>query len=181
MEKKIKKIITVPLCDQWKDTKNRKWAGKTCAICSLKMVLSCQSEKIADLPVMDLVNFGLSLDGFIDKIGWRHKSLVEIAGRYGVKMDFQKKFLYTPEEKEKGLKFINRNIAKEKPVMVSILNQKKNGGHMVVINGFVVKKEEVVGYYILDPNSKNSRNKNKYFLDKRKFLTSWRGGILWLS
>ncbi len=171
-------IIEMSLVNQRRDTHDKKWAGKTCAICCLKMVLTFKNKKYSDLEIMDLVRKGLLLDGYINEVGWKHKVLVELAKKYGVNMKFQKLFFYSSEEKLKGLGIINGNILKKRPVIVSVLNKKRNGGHMVVINGLRKNGRAVEGYSILDPDFKD---KTAYFVTKDDFINNWRGGLILLK
>ena len=85
-------IIKIPLVSQTEDTKNKKWVSRTCAICSLKMVMAWKNKKLEKIPVMVLVKKELRMDGYLEGVGWKHKALVELAGRYGVKMSFVEKF-----------------------------------------------------------------------------------------
>lgn len=174
-------VIKIPLVDQRKHTKSKKWAGKSCAICSVKMLMTFDNGEHIDVPVMTLVNEARKMGGYLKGIGWRHHSLVKLAENYGLKLNFVKKFFKTEREKFKGLKIIEKNILKGKPVAVSLfykLNPKK-GGHVVVINGLKKKEELVLGYHIQDPDSKFRGN--NYFLDKKEFTAGWRGGMIYLA
>ena len=166
-------IISLQYCDQWKDTKDEKWAGKTCAICCLKMILIFKDHKSSDLEIMDLVREGLDINGH-SNVGWSHKAIVELAGKHGVKMDYRKVFYYSDDEKQEGLKFIISNLSDGKPVIASVWNKDKTGGHLVVVNGF---KENGELYSIVGPDS---RNESHYFLSKNEFIHVWRGGLIWL-
>lgn len=174
----MNKIIEVQHIDQWRDTKNKKWAGKTCAICCLKMLLVFKDAKNSKLKIMDLAKEGIMLGGYNKNVGWSHKAIMGLAQKHGIRMNYRKKFYYTKTEKLKGLDFINKNVANGKPVMASIWNRKRTGGHLVVINGLRDKGGLATGYFILDPDS---RGKTDYYLNKKVFLESWRGGLLWLS
>lgn len=169
-------IIKVPLVDQIKDTGDESWAQKCCAICSLKMLMAFKDTELLSKPVMELIRDGLNMEGYNPAYGWRHKALVDIAAKYGIKINFQEKFFYTSEEKEKGIAIIDSNIEKGLPVMVSIfwgLNPER-GGHIVLING---RNDE--GYHIQDPDHRFRGN--NYFLTKKEFKNAWRGGLLWFE
>ena len=173
---KIKKVlIEASPYDQWKNTGDKEWAGKTCAICSLKTMLVFKDHNNSKLEIMKLVKEGLDKDGFSEGVGWKHQVLLDIARDHGVELKFQKLF-FKGDDKIKALDFINKNLLKGWPVMVSILNKKKNGGHMVVVNGFEAKGKKLENYFILDPDS---RGRNRYALSELEFLNIWRGGMLW--
>jgi len=173
-------IIELPLVDQRKETKNKKWAHRTCAICSLKMVMAWKNKKLGKVPVMELVNKGLEMDGYINNIGWKHKALVDIAGRYGVEISFIEKFFRTKTQKTKGLGMINKKLAAGEPVLVSVFYKfkKKNGGHIVVLNGLRKDRNRVMGYFTQDPDAKFKGS--NYFLSTKEFRAYWRGGLIYL-
>lgn len=172
-------IINISLVNQRKDTKDKNWAHKTCAICSLKMVLSWNNKKLDKLSVMRLVREGLKFDGYLENIGWKHKALVDIALKYNLRLHFLKKFPKTNSEKLAKLKLIDRQILKGIPVIVSIFYKldSKNGGHMVLIHGLKKKDDKVIGYHIQDPDP-NFKGHN-YYLSKNIFLNGWRGGLVY--
>ena len=171
-------MIKIPLVSQTEDTKNKKWVSRTCAICSLKMLLSWKDKKAAKLPVMKLVKEALALDGYINEIGWKHKVIVALAGRHGLKMSFAKKFFVTKSRKEKGLALINKKLKARKPVLISVFHKfdRKNGGHIVVVNGLRKSGNKVVGYFIQDPHPEFKGH--NYFVSKKRLTDNWRGGLI---
>ena len=172
-------FIKVPLVDQWRDTKDKKWAGQVCAICSLKMLLEHEGKLGKSTKVMDLVKEGLVLDGFIENVGWKHKIIVELAKKHGLKLNFQKKFFKTSPQKLEGLSKINRSIKAGKPVVVSVYHRLdlEKGGHLVIINGLKINDSQIMGYYIQEPDHKFRGN--NYFLSKIEFIKGWRGGMIY--
>lgn len=174
-------IIKIPLVDQRKHTRNKKWAGKTCAICSVKMLMTFENQEHIEIPVMTLVNEARKLGGYIQGVGWKHKSLVKLARRYGVKLTFAKKFFKTDIQKLKGLKMAGRSILKGRPVAISLFYKldPKNGGHVAVINGLKKDKNLVLGYHIQDPDP-GFRGSN-YYLSRKELLSGWRGGMIWFD
>lgn len=170
-------VIDVPVYDQWKDAENDEWTYRSCSICALKTILVFKDKENGDLTIMSLIKEGLGLDGYAQGIGWKHQGLVDIARKHGVELKFQKHF-FAGDDKLKGLDFINKNILKGHPVMASIMNRSKDGGHMIVVHGFEDKGSDDIGYFILDPDS---RGRNRYSLSRSEFLSVWRGGLIWLS
>ena len=173
-------LINLPLVNQKTDTEDKKWAENTCGVCSLKMMLAYLNPKHGKLKVMSLVRRGLKKDGYLERTGWKHSTLVDMADDYGVKMDFQKKFLKKADERKKGMAFIERNVRNKKPIIVSVFYNfnPHRGGHLVVIRGMRQTGKRVLGYYIQDPYP--LRRGNNYFVTKKEFLKGWRGGMLWL-
>ncbi len=174
-------LLNLPLVNQKTDTEDPKWAEKTCGVCSLKMLLGYLDPKFNKIKVMSLVKKGLQKGGFIEKIGWKHSALVDLADDYGVKISFQKKFLKTPDERKKGLVFIEKNIRNRKPIIVSAFYDfnPHGGGHLVVVNGIRISGKRVTGFHIQDPYP--AKRGNNYFVAKKEFLKGWRGGMLWLG
>jgi len=174
-------FIDLPLVNQKTDTKDKKWANKSCGVCSLKMVLEFINPRHKKLKIMGLIKMGLLKNGYIKNIGWKHNALVELADNCGVKMRFQKKFLKMPAEKRKGLAFIEKNIENNKPVIVSVFYNldPRNGGHLVVVRGFRSSGGRILGYHIQDPDP--SKRGHNHFVAKKEFLKGWRGGMIWLE
>ncbi len=173
------KIIELPLVRQQHDTGDKDWADRTCGICSLEMILEGLGFKKNS--VMDLVNEAVAMNGYIPKVGWKHSALAEVAKRHGLPMDFIVQFPKTPEEKMVYVKFILDKIKNGTPLLVSIYFQldKKNSGHVAVVNGARFEGDEVLGFYIQDPSE--YKGQHNYFLNIEEFLDNWRGGLIYPS
>lgn len=174
-------VITMPLIDQSKGVKDKKWKKNSCAICSMKMMMGFSNKKHTEIDIGQLIDEAKKLDGYLDGIGWRHKIISDLAKKYGIKLGFIEKFPKTFKEKSKWLKKLEMNIVEGKPVMASIhykLN-KKNGGHMVVVNGVRKNGKITLGYHLQDPDS--SFCGNNYYISKDEFLLGWRGGMIYFS
>lgn len=174
-------IIPLPLVNQHADTGHTYWAPRTCALCSLKMLIVTQKPELELLSITELIDRGLSLEPYDERYGWRHEVLVKLAKQFGIDLQYAQKFFKTPEEKEEGMKIINSNLEQGRPIMVSIyykLNP-QNGGHVVVVHGYKKDNDKILGYHIQDPAE--SYLGHNYFLEKSIFLTNWRGGLLWLK
>ncbi len=170
--------IDLPVCNQFDQAHDTEWAGKICAICSLWMLLKRHNPDF-QVSVMDLMRQVKEAGGYLENIGWKHASLVEAAGKYGLHLHFARQFFYSPEQKEEGAKIIAKNIRNHYPVIASVflhMNPAK-GGHMVVIHGMQEFNGQTIGYYIQDPDSR-FRGHN-YFLTKEEFFAGWRGGLIY--
>lgn len=172
-------LLDIIPVDQFKNTGDEKWASRSCAIACLKMVLAYKNPEYNQLKIMVLIKEALALDGYIDGVGFKHKSLVDVAKKYNLAMEYQKIFFYSPEEKENGLKIIDEEISKKQPVIISIKSQISKGSHMVVVRGLDKNSGEVSGYYIQDPDPRWKGS--QYYLDKKSFIQIWRGGMLWIK
>lgn len=171
-------VIKLPLVSQTKDTGNKEWASRSCAICALKMVMGWKNPGLMETPVMALVKNGLAADGYLEDVGWKHKALVDLAGQHGVKMSFVEKFFRTKTQKTKGLGMINKKLAAGEPVLVSVFYKfnKDNGGHVVVLHGLRKNKNKITGYFIQDPEPE-FRGHN-YFVSRKRLTNNWRGGLI---
>ncbi|MBI2062252.1 MAG: C39 family peptidase [Candidatus Yanofskybacteria bacterium] len=167
-------LIKLPICNQYDAEHDPKWAHRICAICSLWMLLKLYNPKF-NISVMDLVKKGLAKDGYLENIGWKHETIVELANDFGLELQYAKNFFYTSKEKESGLLIVNRNLENGQPVLASV--HRSRGGHMLVIHGFQESSGKVSGYFVQDPDGRV--HGHNYFLTKQEFLSSWRGGLIY--
>ena len=174
-------VITIPLVDQRIDVKDKKWNKKSCAICSTKMIMGFSNKKHIEINIDQLIDEAKKLGGYLEGIGWRHKTISNLAKKYGANLNFIERFPKTLKEKSQWLKKLEEGIINGKPAMASIYYKlnKKNGGHMVVINGIRKDGKLTLGYHIQDPDSRFLGN--NYYLSKNKFLLGWRGGMIYFS
>lgn len=166
-------LIKLPICNQHDAGHDSQWTHRICAICSLWMLLKLRDPDF-NVSVMDLVKRGLEKDGYIERVGWKHASIVEVAKDFGLELQYTKKFYYTTEEKETGLLVINHNLEKGQPVLVSV--RRPSNSHVLIINGFKEDGGEIVGYFVQDPDGRVYGH--NYFLTKSEFMSSWRGGLI---
>lgn len=182
MEKEI--LIEMPVVNQRRDTKSEKgkinshWASRTCAICSLKMLLSFKNQEHMGLPVMALVKEALAIDGYIKGIGWKHQALVDLAAKRKIKMG---RGFFKEAEKKKGLRILENSLLRGKPAIASVFFKfnPKNGGHMIVVRGIKKQGRDVLGFYIQDPDP--SFKGHFYFASREDFLKNWRGGLIYFQ
>ena len=170
--------IEVPICNQHDKTHEESWAYRMCAPCSLWMLLKHHNPDFSLSP-LELRDELISKNGYLENIGFKHQALAEMGKEYGLPLTFAKKFFYTPEEKEVGMKIINANLKAGHPVIVSVFYQLNpaKGGHMVVIQGVQEFSGQTIGYYVQDPDS--SFRGHNYFLTREEFLAGWRGGLIY--
>lgn len=167
-------LIKLPICNQHDAENDLQWSHRICAICSLWMLLKLHDSDF-NVSVMDLVKTGLAKDGYIEKVGWKHAAIVDLARDFGLELQYAKKFFYTPEEKEAGLLIINCNIENGQPVLVSVHGSQNS--HMLIVHGFKKSEDKIIGYCIQDPDGRV--HGHNYFLTKKEFLSNWRGGLIY--
>jgi hypothetical protein len=174
-------VLTIPLVSQSRDVKDKKWSKKSCAICSMKMLIGFSNRKHLNIEIGQFIEEAIKMGGYLEGIGWKHKAITDLSKKYGTKLKFIKKFPKTIKEKTKWLKKLEAGIVGGKPAMVSVhyrLN-KKNRGHVVVVNGIKKDGKIVLGYHIQD--SDDRFRGNNYYVSKDKFLLGWRGGMIYFS
>lgn len=174
-------VITIPLVSQHKDVKEEKWRRNSCAVCSTKMMMTFGNRKHAEIDLGLLIEEAKKMGGYIEGIGWKHSTISDLAKKYGHSLKFIHKFPKTKIEKKKWLGFLEKNVLNGKPAMVSINYKlkKKNGGHIVVVNGVRQKGKIVLGYHIQDPDHRFGGN--NYFVSKNKFSLGWKGGMIYFA
>jgi len=172
----------VNIINQVTDTGDDAWSKYSCGICVLKMLMVFRKPELQNVPVKTLIDQALERSGYIDKVGWKHQILIDVAALYGVPMGFQKEFFNTPEKKKGGLKIINEQLSRIKsPVAVSVLKEFNilNSAHLVVVEGLKKIGPFIIGYRIADPYP--GKRGNRYTVSKKEFLAGWRGGMIWLK
>lgn len=171
----------IHLVDQTIDTGDENWNKYSCGVCVIKMLMVFKKPELQSISIKTLIDQALERDGYIDKVGWKHQILVDVAALYGVPMNFQKEFFNTPEKKKEGIKIINNKIKSGLPIAVSVLNGFNIPGsaHLVVIEGLVKLGPFVRGYRVVDPYP--GKRGNRYAVSKKEFLAGWRGGMIWLD
>jgi hypothetical protein len=116
------------------------WAMRSCGVVCIKMAV----EGIAKLPprsVMEWVNEGLALDGYLTEIrrdrpveiGWKHASLAELARRHGCAAE---------PAPHLSLESIADHIRADRMVIASVTSElgedapiTRRNGHLIVIHG----------------------------------------------
>lgn len=108
---------SVPFYSQHSDGVPKDWRPYSCAIVCLKMALDAHANFI-DCPVPDiesLIEEGNRRGGYIDKVGWKHDTLIDIAMSHGI-LAHRDEFKDNPNEGISKIKMFLR------------------GGHLVIIS-----------------------------------------------
>ena len=170
--------IEVPICDQYDKAHDESWAFRMCAPCSLWMLLK-QHNPNFELSPEQLRDKLIAKDGYLENIGFKHQTIADMGYEYGLPLKYAKKFFYTPEEKEIGMKIINTNLKNGHPVIISMFSHftPARGGHMVVVYGIQEFNGQTIGYYI--QNSDATFRGYNYFVTMAEFLPNWRGGLIY--
>lgn len=171
--------INIPYYSQYSEKIEKDWQDRSCSVVCLQMVLDFYGKKVE---VMNLIEEGLKIsevlrekgkekDGYTREFGWGHELLVSLLKNNGVlayKQDF-KNPNFEKEYFELGLEKIKQNLLDNKPVIVSVLRDTKEYGHMILISGMEIDGENIKSFYINDPE--NIDNKDISIEDFKNF---WR-------
>lgn len=166
----MKKLIELPHLMQCYDIDDAFWQERSCGIFSLAMVLEHYGIHVG---IKDLINIGLKKEGYIKNIGWKHQVIVDIA------IDFGLAAKRTEDDSPKNL---IEAIDRGDPVIVSIFKHfnNKNGGHLVVLNGYFMDSDgELMGFYINDPIGASFKYKNR-FIKINQFANGWKKRAIYI-
>ncbi len=186
--------IDIPFHSQYSDSIEKDWQDRSCAVLCLQMVLDFYGKKVEP---MNLIKEGLEIsellkekgrekDGYTRGFGWGHELLVILLKNNGVlayRQDF-KNSKFEKEYFELGLEKIRQNLLNKKPVITSIakdINNPKTSGHMVVVSGFEEDSGEVKGFYIKDPEQKDSSENLDIFISLNDFKEVWKKLVIFVN
>lgn len=149
------------------------WAFRICGICCIKMILEFYDIKV---PIIKLVNEGVALNGFDFKndSGWYHESLLQLANKYNFKGYVSKHLnIYDLANQIILKKFViisvNPNIIRMDKNIVS----KKKSGHLVLVTGFRIKNQKIIGFFINNPSGKEKTTQKNAFVPIDIFLNAY--------
>lgn len=166
----MKQIIEVPHFVQYYNIDDDKWQGRSCGIVCLAMVLDYYKITV-DLD--ELVSLGLKMDGYLNGVGWKHQVICDLAEYYGLES-------YRTENET--IKNLLESLDKNEPVIVSVHKNfdPTNGGHLVVLNGYYISDDELLGFYINDPIGAQYKHKNQ-FVDYEDFVNGWKKRAIYVK
>jgi len=135
--------FTVPFSSQYTDLGQHEWRARGCGIASLHMVLRYWHAQDAtrQLPSLDqLLERGLAVGAYREKIGWTHAGLVNLSRQYGYEgfnVDVAPNSP-TPKTVEEAWSSLAKELSSG-PVLASVyagLDPVRGGGHIIVVTGF---------------------------------------------
>jgi len=166
----MKKILEVPHRIQYYDIDDDKWQGRSCGIVSLAMVLEYYGIQVG---MDELIKLGLEKNGYINKIGWKHQIICDLAKHYG---------LEACRTEEDTVDSLMEALEQNEPVIISIHKnfEPENGGHLTVLNGYFVSNQELMGFYVNDPVGASYKHQNQ-FIKLEKFLCGWKKRAIYVK
>ena len=166
----MKKILEVPHWIQFYDISDDQWQGRSCGIVSLAMILEYYGVQV---DLNDLIEQGLEKDGYIKGIGWKHQIICDLAREYGLK---------SQRTENEVIDNLVESLERDEPVIISIHKNFdiSKGGHLVVLNGYYVANNELLGFYLNDPVGASYKHKNQ-FIKLDKFLEGWKKRVIYVT
>jgi hypothetical protein len=157
------------------------WAMRSCGVVCVKMVV----EGMMDLPprtVMDWVNEGLSIDGYLTEIrrdrpvevGWKHVALADLARAYGCSADLVSGI---------SLDDIANHIRHNRTLILSVTSElgedapiTRKNGHLIVVYGVVLGDTGSVETLIAhNPSGRRSEMQAGAHIGAARFLEGFSG------
>jgi len=125
-----------------------------------------------NLSVKQIQETGIKKKYYNDSVGWLHTGLVQMAKDFGLQSSTTK--FSRPEKLLDELKNNRLLVAS-----VSYgFDQKKKGGHLIVVRGVSFKDGKLQKVYFNDPSSFGQTHNE---IDGESFLKSWSGNVIILG
>ena len=160
------------LYSQYLDVEDEAWRSRACGIVALKILFDYWGVG-KDVSIDELIKRGLSSDGYIEGVGWKHASLAELGEEFGLS---GKNFDWYADDPDVAFKKLEEHL-KKYPVICSVYKDLKPGdsGHLVVVYEF-----DGTNVFYLDPEAK-TRDDIKRSAPLDLFLEGWKRRIMVLN
>lgn len=163
------------------------WAERICGLACLKMILSYKFPE-QNFKLKNLLDIGLKIGAYDEKVGWKHQGLVDLAANFDVN-GFRQSIRAKVEK-------IAKYIQDRRLVIVSVTEGMEGGkeykqkdgsiylmpkgGHLVVIFGADVSQGEIKSFLLHHPSSDKDYEHRDWVVPKDEFLNSFskKGNIL---
>jgi len=168
-------MLDVPYYSQFVEISDAYWQSRACAIACLKMVLDYYGKVAPSL--YEMVIRGKDEGGHTQS-GWLHDYSLKVAAQHGLHAERQEKMEVT----RSLLEFKARLSAKE-PVIVSVFRNfsEKTKFHQVVLVGFAEENGTLSGFYVHDPDAKDTESRKGLFVPLPTFVDNWRKMAIFIS
>jgi hypothetical protein len=178
-----KSVVKVPFFTQMVDLNNfrkdgfktvedaKHWHVRCCGIACIRMIVTHFNKSVVLPNYHDLVQQGRNMGAHCE-IGWIHQGLVNLAGFYGVKGQTSRNKL--SEDVLSSLKDGMLCIAS----VSSKFNSQKKGGHLIVVNGYKIKGNKLMGFYVKHPYYTEKYNFEERFITIDRFEKCFSGNYM---
>lgn len=168
--------LDIPLYSQHTADVPEEWRRQACGITVLKMALEYlasdhslirANKRIVVPSTGELIEEGVALGGYLERVGWKHDALVALAEKYGVeahRAEFK-------DDKQRGVKELRRALEEEVLPAVSVSTDHNNPStfHLVALTGY-----DENGFFYNDPAHDETKGKDQ-FIPYADFERTWRG------
>ncbi len=165
-------IIDVPYISQLTDIPDPYWVNRACGAVSLAIVLAYHHAPIPDLQAF--MDDAKKSGGFTQENGWFYSCLETEAKKRGFDAVIQEGV---------DTESLMTALREENPVIVSVVKRLfgKERGHILVLTGFEMARDEIKGFYYSDPESLYERTGKGQFVLLDDFEFDWKKRALFIS
>jgi uncharacterized protein YvpB len=162
-------VIDVPYISQLTDIEDRYWTNRACGAVALAMVLAYHKKPIEDL--QEFLTTAKEKGGFTQEDGWFYAYLENEAKERGFATVFREGA--SSEE-------LLTHLREGNPVIISVVKRLfgKERGHILVLTGFEMARDEIKGFYYNDPESLYERTGKGQFVLLDDFESDWKKRML---
>lgn len=164
--------LDVPYLSQLTDVHDFYWTNRACGAVSLAMVLAYHHSPIDDL--LAFMTHAKEQGGFTQEDGWQYKYLEEESQSRGFTATVREGA--TPEDLLVALR-------RGEPVIISVVKRLfgRERGHILVVTGFEMARDEIKGFYFNDPESLYERTGKGQFVLLDDFTFDWKKRALFIA
>jgi hypothetical protein len=164
-------LIDVPYISQLTDIEDRYWINRACGAVALAMVLAHHKKPIDNLHVF--LSQAKAKGGFTQEAGWFYSHLEHEAKERGFTTVFREGA--TTEDLLVYLRAGN-------PVIISVVKRLfgKERGHILVLTGFEMARDEIKGFYYNDPEALYEYTGKAQFTHLDDFEADWKKRALFI-
>jgi len=163
------------------------WSERICGLACLKMVLG-KFFPDKNFTLKELLDIGLKIGAYDEKVGWKHQGLVDLAAnfdvngfRQSIEGDIQNIVQYLQQDKLVIASVtVGMEGGKEYKQEDGSIYVMPKGGHLVVIFGADVSQGEIKSFLLHHPSSDKDYEHRDWVVSKDEFLKSFseKGNIL---
>jgi len=147
------------------------WYRRGCGIASIRMIIDGMNSDNKTKDYGSTLYQAKELGAHCDR-GWIHKKLIELASLYNI---------IGKSYSNASIHDLVTEIDLNNPCIVSVspaFELGHKGGHLIVLYGYKMNNNQIVGFYVKHPSSWKEYNFDNYFVDIKTFEKSFSGAYL---
>jgi uncharacterized protein YvpB len=162
-------ILDVPYISQLVDIQDSYWMNRACGAVALAMVFVYHRKPITDLHAFMMT--AKEKGGFTQEAGWFYAYLEYEAKDRGFDTVFRE---------GASSEDLLTHLRDGNPVIISVVKHLfgKERGHILVLTGFEMARDEIKGFYYNDPESLYERTGKGQFVLLDDFESDWKKRML---